>query len=63
MLLPQYLEGFISEDSSVRVIDLFVDQRDLRALRLDGMAPALTRRPAYHPAVLLKIVSVRTKPS
>jgi transposase len=54
-LLPECLDDYIGEENSVRVIDLFVDQLDLRALRFEGMAPALTGRPAHHPGVLLKI--------
>jgi transposase len=54
-LLPECLDDHIGEDNAVRVVDLFVDQLDLRALRFEGMTPAVTGRPAYHPAVLLKI--------
>jgi transposase len=54
-LLPECLDDYIGEDNSVRVIDLFVDQLDLHALRFEGMAPAVTGRSAYHPGVLLKI--------
>jgi transposase len=39
----------------VRVVGAFVDQLDLRQMGFDGAAPAATGRPAYHPAVLLKI--------
>ena len=41
-LLPECLEDYICEDNSARVIDLFVDQLDLRALRFEGMALAAT---------------------
>ncbi|MGL5002355.1 MAG: IS1182 family transposase, partial [Casimicrobium sp.] len=54
-LLPECLDDYIGEENSVRVIDLFVDQLDLRALQFEGINPAITGRPAYHPAVLLKI--------
>ena len=43
------------EDNPVRVIDVFIDELDLTGLGFDGVAPADTGRPAYHPAVLLKI--------
>jgi len=39
----------------VRAIDVFVDALHLRALGSEGTEPAATGRPAYHPAVLLKI--------
>jgi transposase len=39
----------------VRVVDVFVDELDLVSLGFDGAIPADTGRPAYHPAILLKI--------
>ncbi len=54
-LLPEYLDDFVVEDNPVRVIDVFVDELDLSGLGFEGVAPADTGRPAYHPAVLLKI--------
>lgn len=38
-----------------RVVDVFVDELDLVNLDFEGAIPADTGRPAYHPAVLLKI--------
>jgi transposase len=38
-----------------RVIDAFVDRLDLSALGFEGVEPAETGRPAYHPSVLLKL--------
>ena len=52
---PECLDDYIGEDDPVRVIDVFVDELDLTGLGFDGVAPADTGRPAYHPAVLLKI--------
>ena len=54
-LLPECLDDYIGEDSTVRVVDVFVDQLDLGALGFEGADPAATGRPSYHPAVLLKI--------
>ena len=54
-LLPACLDDYIGEDNPVRVIDVFIDELDLSGLGFDGVAPAETGRPAYHPAVLLKI--------
>ena len=34
VLLPEYLDDYVSEDNPVRVIDVFVDELDLRALGL-----------------------------
>jgi len=54
-LLPECLDDFIAEDNPVRVVDAFVSELDLAALGFGGAEPAATGRPAYHPAVLLKV--------
>ena len=54
-LLPECVEDWISEDNPVRVIDVFVDGLDLGEMAFEGVDPAATGRPAYHPSVLLKL--------
>ena len=54
-LLPECLDDWISEENPVRVIDAFVDTLDLSSLGFDGVEPAATGRPAFHPSVLLKV--------
>ena len=54
-LLPEQLDDFVTDTNPVRVVDVFVDELDLGKLGFEGMTPALTGRPAYHPAVLLKL--------
>jgi len=54
-LLPECLDDYIAEDNPVRVVDAFVDELDLQALGFEKVEPAATGRPAYHPAVLLKL--------
>ena len=54
-LFPEHLDDYIAEDNPVRVIDVFVDELDLKDLGFEGMQPEVTGRPAYHPASLLKI--------
>ena len=54
-LLPESLDEFVAEDSTVRVVDAFVDELDLASLGFDGATPASIGRPSYHPAVLLRI--------
>jgi transposase len=54
-LLPECLDDFIDESNSVRVVDAFVDALDLAELGFDGVEPAATGRPAYHPETLLKL--------
>jgi transposase len=55
VLLPEYLDDYVSEENPVRVIDVFVDELDLGALGFAGVVPEVTGRPAYHPGVMLKI--------
>src|SRR5258708_11507630 len=55
MLLPECLDEWVAESNSVRVIDCFVDALDLADLGSEGVEPAATGRPAYHPSVLLKL--------
>ena len=54
-LLPELLDDYVAENNSVRVVDVFVDELDLAKLGFEGVQPAKTGRPAYHPAVLLKL--------
>lgn len=54
-LLPECLDDYVAEDNPVRVVDVFVDELDLKGLGFEGMTPAATGRPAYHPAMLLKL--------
>jgi transposase len=54
-LFPERLEDWVCEDHPVRVIDLFVDDLDLRDLGFERTAAARTGRPGYHPGVLLKL--------
>ena len=55
MLLPEMLDDYVTEANPVRVVDVYVDELDLGQLGFEGVDPAATGRPAYHPAVLLKI--------
>src|SRR6516162_2643207 len=54
-LLPEYLDDYVSQENPVRVIDVFIEELDLAALGFEGVEPAETGRPAYHPSVLLKL--------
>ena len=54
-LLPECLDDYIDEENPVRVVDAFVDELSLQELGFDGVEPAATGRPSYHPAVLLKL--------
>jgi transposase len=54
-LLPECLDDYIAEDNPVRVVDAYVEELDLEELGFEGVKPAATGRPSYHPAALLKI--------
>jgi transposase len=54
-LLPESLDDYVSDTNPVRVVDVFVDELDLVHLGFEAVIPADTGRPAYHPAILLKI--------
>ena len=54
-LLPECLDDYVGEDNPVRVVEVFVERLDSAPWVLDGVDPAATGRPAYHPAVLLKL--------
>ena len=54
-LLPECVEDYVEAENPVRVIEAFVEQLDLRVMGFEGVDPEATGRPAYHPAVLLKI--------
>ena len=42
-LFPECLEDWIGEDNPVRVIDVFVEELDLRGLGFDGVDPGGNR--------------------
>lgn len=54
-LLPESLDDYVTDTNPVRVVDVFVSELDLGKLGFEGVVPAETGRPAYHPADLLKI--------
>ena len=52
-LLPECLDDWVDGSNPVRAIDVFVDALELRELGFDGVTPAATGRPGYHPSPLL----------
>ncbi len=54
-LLPESVDDYVDENNPVRVIEAFIDELDLVELDFGKAVPAETGRPAYHPAVLLKL--------
>ena len=56
MLLPIRVEEYISEDNTVRAVDVYVDSLDLEQLGFINAAGGLTAgQPAYPPGGLLKL--------
>ena len=53
-LLPETLDDYIADTNPVRVVDVFVGELDLGKLGFEGVEPAATGRPSYHPGVLLR---------
>jgi transposase len=54
-LLPAALDDYVTEDNPVRVVEVFIEELDLGDLGFQGVLPAATGRPAYHPTTMLKI--------
>mgnify|MGYP000276838009 CR=1 FL=1 len=54
-LLPEALDDFVTEDNPVRVIDIFVDELDLKQIGFNRVVAKQTGRPGYHPATILKL--------
>jgi len=53
-LFPEQLDDYITEDNSVRVIDVFVDSLKLKKLGF-AAKPTNMGRPGYDPALMLKL--------
>ena len=56
-LFPECLDDWVDESNSIRAVDVFVDALELRDLGFDGVDPAATGRPAYHPSPMLGVTS------
>ena len=54
-LFPECLDDWVDESNSIRAVDVFVDALELGDLGFDGVNPAATGRPAYHPSPMLKL--------
>jgi transposase len=54
-LFPESLDDYIAEDNPVRVVDVFVEELNLKDLGFEGAEPEAPGRPSYQPATMLKI--------
>jgi len=55
ILFPECIDDYIAEDSTVRVIDEYVEQLDLKKLAFSKAECSTTGRPPYNPKDLLKL--------
>ncbi len=53
-LFPERIDDYITEDSPVRVVDVFIDDLDISGLGF-RTEPNATGRPSYHPKMMLKL--------
>lgn len=54
-LMTDCIDDYISDNNSVRVIDIFVDSLDMEELKFNRVKVAVTGRPPYNPKDLLKL--------
>lgn len=54
-LFPESIDEYIHEDNSVRIIDEYVNQLDMKELKFEKAVCASVGRPPYHPRDLLKL--------
>lgn len=52
---PEYIDDYITEENSVRVMDVFIDTLDIVTLGFRNAAPAAFGRPGYDPRMMLKL--------
>lgn len=55
LLMPECVDEYISEDNSIRVIDVYIDSLDLNVLGFTKAELSETGRPPYAPQDLLKL--------
>lgn len=55
LLFPERLDDYIDDENPVRVVDVFIDSLDLAELGFAAVNREAGGRPAYHPAVMLKL--------
>lgn len=53
-MFPERLDDYITEENSVRVVDVFIDSLDLSGLGFKTKAER-TGRPGFHPSTMLKL--------
>ena len=54
-LFPDAIDDYIQDNSSVRIIDEYIEQLDIEKLGFKRAVPSTTGRPPYNPKDLLKL--------
>jgi len=54
-MFPESLEGYVSDDNPVRVVDAFVNKLDILKMDFDRATAAIEGRPGYDPRDMLKL--------
>lgn len=54
-LFPESIDDYISENNPVRIIDLYIEKLDIKALGFDKAEVSSVGRPPYNPKDLLKL--------
>ena len=55
ILIPEYVDDYITEDNPVRIIDAFVESLDVAELGFTNSTPKNKGRPGYNPVDLIKL--------
>ena len=55
ILFPESIDEYVSNNNSIRIIDEYIQQLDLKSLHFKRAATPLMGRPPYHPKDMLKL--------
>jgi len=55
ILFPESIDEYVSDNNSIRIIDEYIQQLDLKSLHFKRAATPLMGRPPYHPKDMLKL--------
>lgn len=55
ILFPESIDEYVSDNNSIRIIDEYIKQLDLKRLGFKRAVNPLTGRPPYHPKDMLKL--------
>lgn len=55
ILFPESIDEYVSDNNSIRIIDEYTKQLDLKRLGFKRAVNPLTGRPPYHPKDMLKL--------